>query len=113
MCNVYEREIIFIHDVLANKTINHFFLEDAENLPDDKEGDIDVYVPRKDLRLASSELIKAFATRGYELFRIIYNSYSTQIYLLSSDFSNMIHIDLMPEINYKGIVYLVLGVEVF
>ncbi len=104
--NIYEKTIIFISDVLSNISIDHYFIEDAESLPETLESDIDIYVPRKDLKIAANRIISAFSVRGLELFRIIHNSYSTQIYLVDSKFSKLIHIDLMPEINYKGIVYL-------
>jgi hypothetical protein len=71
--------------------------------------DIDLIVAARDIPALSASLIGQYARAGYRLFNLIQNDYSEQLYFAGP--GSILHIDLMPELSYRGIEFIELPLQ--
>jgi thymidylate kinase len=67
--------------------------------------DIDIIIGKYELENAILVIKGYFDTMNCTLFNVIKNSYSVQLFFLSKE-KNIIQIDVMPEISFRGLEYL-------
>lgn len=98
------QRIIEATRVLEEYEVRYVLFMRQDSLDDFR--DIDVIICRKDLARSVRALVHYFSNTGMKLFKFIRNSYIWQLYFYDDATAEVLQIDLMPEVSFRGVPYL-------
>lgn len=99
-----KHRLIQATEVLKNSGVTYTLFMSKDSVNDFR--DIDVIVYRKDLERSVRALVKFFGHTNLKLFNFVKNAYIWQLYFYDDETEELLQIDLMPEISFRGITYL-------